>query len=227
MTDRIAEIRARIATATTECPGCGHAEVGPLSRPDVWCSSCTTRARPLLRNAVEDLEWLMNELAQAQAENARLRADVEHVDVNELADDLLSELKLELDFGDPKWIDDCDDPEKLRACLRRQQLAAAAERLTHESRAVVAELIVDPDHPTRSEIIVGTPTGDRAHERELAARLCRTMIALTMLSTYERNLVKGLHTLCDRVQREEIGALEAWSLVEAMTCGETEGGDGG
>lgn len=160
-----------------------------------------------------------SQIEETTSERDEIRAELEseRIDVNEFADRLLDDLGLRVETEeDPRWLEDSDDPAELRECLRRHRLAAAAERMAHSARAVVAEIRVDPAEPTRSMIIVGTPTGDRAHERELAARLCRTMIALTMLSTYERNVVKGLHTLSGRIEREEIGALQAWSLVEAM-----------
>lgn len=72
--------------------------------------------------------------------------------------------------GEADNLDTCDDPRVLRDCLIRQRLAAAAERQSHEARAVVFDIqFVDREDGVRCIRVVSTsPVGDRAEQREAA-----------------------------------------------------------
>lgn len=69
-----------------------------------------------------------------------------------------------------EYLDTCDDPRVLRDCLVRQRLAAAAERQSHEARAVVfdCEIVVREDGTRCVRVVATSPVGDRAEQREAA-----------------------------------------------------------
>lgn len=75
-----------------------------------------------------------------------------------------------VDRGEPDYLDTCDDPRVLRDCLIRHRLAAAAERQSHEARAIVFDVeIVSREDGTRCiRVVASSPVGDRAEQREAA-----------------------------------------------------------
>ena len=70
-----------------------------------------------------------------------------------------------------------DDIAAVRESLVRHRVAAAAERQAHRARAVVVDILHDPD-TKNSRMIVATPTGDRREEREA---LIEAVAALRMV----------------------------------------------
>lgn len=158
------------------------------------------------------------EIQELTRDRDRLRKKIErlqeeHKDPVLVADDLFDDLMLELANGEPRYLDEEDDPEVLRECLRRQRLAAAAERLSHEARAVVAKVLVDPKDPLAAHIVITTPTGDRAHERAVGADLIRIAVANAMLAGFWQGFIRGIHELAEKTARGEVTAGDAWARV--------------
>lgn len=139
------------------------------------------------------------------------------------ADEVIEVAGLELDTQDLGCPDDSDDPEELRGCLRRVRVAAQAERECREERAVVAEIHVDPERPFDVRISVATPTGDRAHEREVASALLRHAAAHIFRLRVEAHIVDRLRWLVGEVQEGRVEEADAWGRVVRVLGLEDDG----
>lgn len=167
-----------------------------------------------------ELETVTRDRDRLRMQLERLRE--EHKDPLLVADELFDELMIDLVNGEPSYLDEGDDPAVLRECLRRQRLAAAAERLSHETRAVVAKVLVDPKDPLSAHIVITTPTGDRAHERAIGADLIRIAVANAMLSGFWQGFIRGIHELAAKTAAGEVAPADAWARIVALIGDEPE-----
>lgn len=138
-------------------------------------SKCTVEeSNRVAATYIRERDDAIERAERAEAERDRMEdaldEKTERRDPLEAANNLFKALKLDFEDSDCGWVEDTtDDPAVLRECLKRQRLTAAVERLSHEARALVADIEIDPAKPFAARIVVGTPTGDRAHERDVAA----------------------------------------------------------
>lgn len=138
--------------------------------------------------------------------------------MDDLTRELLEEAGIDPDALRPDltWLDEIDDPEVLRGCLRRQRLAASAAQQAHTARAVVAEIHVDPERPLDVRVVLSTPDGDRAKEQELGAVLMHQAIACILLKPHEREVLREVFSLDAKVSAGELDAAEAWRRLAAV-----------
>ena len=78
------------------------------------------------------------------------------------------------------------------------------------------EIHLDPDNPLKVQLVLSTPTGDRAQEAELAKGLAKQAVAASMYARMAVGLHQGLLELVASVRAGETDKADAWERVERL-----------